>query len=255
MLACRMRVPLLRGQPFGQPLQATLDHLRIPIVAKRAAVGVDTAAAGWWQLVTLTGIGGCGKTRLAYQTAAEVLEAYPDRVWLVELAPLSEPSLVEQQLATVIGIGEAVAIGRAGPRTLTDRLVDYLAARRTLVLMDNCEHLSGGLCGAGGEAAGRLPRSHDPGHLPRTARRGWGADVRVAVAADARVSGSEQIRQVEAVQLFVDRAGLVDPSFELTADNAAAVASLCRRLDGIPLAVELAAVRMRRSPLSSWMPG
>ena len=87
------------------------------------------------RLVTLTGIGGCGKTRLAVQAAADALDAYPDGVWLVELAPLSEPSLVEQQLAMVLGIREAAAVGGPSLRSLTDRLVDHLAARRTLVLL------------------------------------------------------------------------------------------------------------------------
>jgi NB-ARC domain len=125
----------LETRPNNLPLQLTsfigrdseLTGLRQQLVAHR--------------LVTLVGIGGCGKTRLALQAAADALEAYPDGVWLVELAPLSEPSLVERQLATVLGIREAAATGGPGARTLTDRLVDHLAPHRTLVLLDNCEHL------------------------------------------------------------------------------------------------------------------
>jgi predicted ATPase len=99
-------------------------------------------------------MGGCGKTRLALQAAADAVEAYPDGVWLVELAPLSEPSLVERQLATVLGIREDVATSEPGARTLTDRLVDHLAARRTLVLLDNCEHLVAACAGLASRLVG-----------------------------------------------------------------------------------------------------
>jgi predicted ATPase/class 3 adenylate cyclase len=197
------------------------------------------------RLVTLVGIGGCGKTRMAVQAAAEVLEAYADGVWLVELAPLSEPSLVDQQLATVLGIREAVAAGGSGPSTLTDRLVDYLASRRVLVLLDNCEHLVEACAGL----AARLVGSCRELTMLATSREplGVAGEVTFGVPPLAVVDSTDpgQVRNVEAVRLFVDRAGLVDPGFGLTSENAPAVASVCRRLDGIPLAIELAAARTR----------
>jgi predicted ATPase/class 3 adenylate cyclase len=196
------------------------------------------------RLVTLTGIGGCGKTRMALQASADALDTYPDGMWLVELAPLSEPSLVERQLATVLGIREDVATRGPGGRTLTDRLVDHLASRRTLVLLDNCEHLVEACAGLAARLVGAcreltvLATSREP--------LGVAGEITVGVpplAADAL--DPAEIGGIEAVRLFVDRAGLVDPGFDLTSENAPAVASICRRLDGIPLAIELAAARTR----------
>jgi predicted ATPase/class 3 adenylate cyclase len=229
----------LEARPNNLPLQLTsfigrdkeLVQLRGLLAAHR--------------LVTLTGIGGCGKTRMAVQAAAEVLEAYPDGVWLVELAPLSEPSLVDQQLATVLGIREAVAAGGSGPSTLTDRLVDYLASRRSLVLLDNCEHLVEACAGLAARLVGAcreltmLATSREPLGVAGEATFGVPPLALVDAADPADISNAE------AVRLFVDRAGLVDPNFALTAENAPAVASICRRLDGIPLAIELAAARTR----------
>src|SRR5829696_850193 len=193
------------------------------------------------RLVTLVGIGGCGKTRMAVQAAAEVLEAYADGVWLVELAPLSEPSLVDQQLATVLGIREAAAIEG---RTLTDRLVDHLASRRILVLLDNCEHL---VAACAGLAAGLIGACRELTVLA-TSREPLGVAGEVTFGVPPLAVDSldpADIGNVEAVQLFVDRARLADPNVDFTAENAAAVASICRRLDGIPLAIELAAARTR----------
>jgi NB-ARC domain len=228
----------LEARPNNLPLQLT------------SFIGRDRELAGLRQqllahrLVTLTGIGGCGKTRLALQAAADALDAYPDGVWLAELAPLSEPSLVEQQLATVLGIREAAATSGPGGRTLTGRLVDHLASRRTLVLLDNCEHLVAA-CAA---LSMRLVSSCRGLTVLATSREPLGVAGEVTfgvppLAVDSLDPG--EVGGVEAVRLFVDRARLVDPDFALTAENAAAVASICRRLDGIPLAIELAAAPTR----------
>jgi class 3 adenylate cyclase len=228
----------LEARPNNLPLQLT------------SFIGRDRELAGLRQqllahrLVTLTGIGGCGKTRLALQAAADALDAYPDGVWLAELAPLSEPSLVEQQLATVLGIREAAATSGPGGRTLTGRLVDHLASRRTLVLLDNCEHLVAA-CAA---LSMRLVSSCRGLTVLATSREPLGVAGEVTfgvppLAVDSLDPG--EVGGVEAVRLFVDRARLVDPDFALTAENAAAVASICRQLDGIPLAIELAAAPTR----------
>jgi predicted ATPase/class 3 adenylate cyclase len=226
----------LEARPNNLPVQLTsfigrdneLVQLRGLLVAHR--------------LVTLVGIGGCGKTRLALQAAADALDVYPDGVWLVELAPLSEPSLVERQLATVLGIREATA---TQGRTLTDRLVDYLASRRTLVLLDNCEHLVAACAGLAARLVGTCPDLT----VLATSREplGVAGEVTFGVPPLALVDAADpgQVSNAEAVRLFVDRAGLLDPGFGLTSENAAAVASICRRLDGIPLAIELAAARTR----------
>jgi predicted ATPase/class 3 adenylate cyclase len=228
----------LEARPNNLPLQLT------------SFIGRDRELAGLRQqlvahrLVTLTGIGGCGKTRLALQAAADALDAYPDGVWLVELAPLSEPSLVEQQLATVLGIREAAATSGPGARILTGRLVDHLASRHTLVLLDNCEHLVEA-CAA---LSMRLVGSCRELTVLATSREPLGvageATFGVPPLAVDPLNPAD-IGSIEAVRLFVDRAKLVDPDFALTAENAAAVARICRRLDGIPLAIELAAARTR----------
>jgi hypothetical protein len=178
------------------------------------------------------------------QASADALGAYPDGVWLVELAPLSEPSLVEQQLATVLRIREDAGTSGPGGQTLTDRLVDYLAARRTLVLLDNCEHLVAACAALSARLVGACPDLT----VLATSREPLGVAGEVTFGVPPLAVDSldpAEIGGVEAVRLFVDRAGLVDPAFGLTSENAAAVVSVCRRLDGIPLAIELAAARTR----------
>jgi predicted ATPase/class 3 adenylate cyclase len=229
----------LEARPNNLPVQLT------------SFVGRDTELAELRQqlsahrLVTLTGIGGGGKTRMALQVAADAVDAYPNGVWLVELAPLSEPSLVEQQLAAVVGVREATLAGGSGLRTLTDLIVDYLAPRRALVLLDNCEHLVEACAGL----VARLVGSCRELTVLATSREplGVAGEVTFGVPPLAIVDSPDlvEIRNAEAVRLFVDRAELVSPGFELTSENAPAVASVCRRLDGIPLAIELAAVRTR----------
>ena len=228
----------LEARPNNLPLQLT------------SFIGRDREQAGLRQqlaahrLVTLVGIGGCGKTRLALQAAADAVDAYPDGVWLVELAPLSEPSLVERQLATVLGIREDVAASGSRGQSLTDRLVDYLGSRRALVLLDNCEHLVEACAALVARLVGACPKLT----VLATSREPLGVSGEVLfgihpLAVDPPDPGA--VGGIEAVRLFIDRARLVDPAFALTPENAAPVVSICRRLDGIPLAVELAAARTR----------
>ena len=194
------------------------------------------------RLLTLTGSGGCGKTRLALQVAADALDRYADGVWFVELAPLSDPELVPQSVAAVLGLKEE-------PGTpLVRTLIDHLKDRRLLLLLDNCEHLL--------DACARLvdamlrqcpgvpdPRKQSRGHRHR---RRTGVSSAVAVAAGPEeVPTPASVIPFEAVQLFRERARLARADFAITEHNAAAVVSICRRLDGIPFALELAAARVR----------
>jgi predicted ATPase/class 3 adenylate cyclase len=198
-------------------------------------------------LLTITGVGGTGKTRLALQVAADLLDEYPDGAWLVELAPLSEFELVPQAVGSVFGIREQ-------PGTpLIETIGNALRTCRLLLLLDNCEHVIGA-CAALSEAlltgcpgvrilatsrealniAGETVHSLRSLSLPNTA----------SLPSDpAALSG------YEAVRLFVDRARAAMPSFEMTDRNAGAIAQICCRVDGIPLAIELAAARVRALPV------
>ena len=194
------------------------------------------------RLLTLTGSGGCGKTRLALQVAAEVVEMYPDGVWLVELAALSDPGLVPQTVAAVVGVREE--LGKA----LMPTLAEHLRSRQLLLVLDNAEHL----VAACAELATAVLRQCPELTLLVTSRE----SLVIAGEQMYRVPSlslpeplhdftPESIVSSEAVRLFVERAQAHRPEFRVTEQNAASVASICRRLDGIPLALELAAARVR----------
>ncbi len=194
------------------------------------------------RLVTLLGMGGIGKSRLSVQLGAEVLDDYPDGVWLVELAALSDPSLVPQAAASVLGVKE-----EAG-RPVLDALIKFARDRQLLIMLDNCEHVV--------QACAELAR-----HLlqagPRTkvlassrdALQTAGETVFQLAPLTAPGSGeaatAESLAGIDAVRLFVERSTAAQPAFRLTDKNAAAVAEICHQLDGIPLALELAAARAR----------
>ncbi len=194
------------------------------------------------RLLTLTGTGGTGKTRLALQVASEVLDEYPDGAWLVELAQLSDPGLVLQAIASALGVREQQG------HALLDMLRGYLLARNLLLVIDNCEHLLDACVVAVTEL-----QTSVPGLTVLTTSReplGVAGEVTYRVPSlslpePGRKSKPEQLLQYEAVRLFVERARAVLPGFELSEQNVAAITKICRRLDGIPLAIELAAARMR----------
>jgi predicted ATPase/class 3 adenylate cyclase len=194
------------------------------------------------RLLTLTGSGGCGKTRLSLQVAADLLEQFPDGAWLVELAPLSDSDLVPPTVASVLGLKEEPG------KPIIQTLIEYLKDKRLLLLLDNCEHL----LEACAKFADALLRHCASVQIVASSREGLGINGEqayrvpsLALPDPKKAHTPVSVAQFEAVQLFIDRALLARPDFQLTAQNASRLASVCFRLDGIPLAIELAAARVR----------
>jgi predicted ATPase len=195
--------------------------------------------------LTLTGAGGSGKSRLALEVARDLAGTYPDGVWMVELAPLSEDALVPQAVAGVLGVREQP------DRPLTSTLVEALRGKEVLLVLDNCEHLI--------EAAAHLvdvlldscPRLR----ILATSREALGVTGEVkwlvpslSVPDIRRPLTVGELERSESARLFAERARQRNPAFALTPGNARAVAEICARLDGLPLAIELAAARTKLLP-------
>lgn len=223
-------------QPNNLPTQLT------SFVGRKKEIAEIKALLNSSRLVTLTGSGGAGKTRLSLQVGAECLNQFSDGVWFAELAPLADPALVPQTLLAIFDLHED------SHRPALQVLMDYLRPKTLLLLLDNCEHLiaacaeisetllracpklkilasSREALGIAGEVSWRVPSlaAPNPEHLPTL----------------------EKLLDLEAVQLFIARATTAKPEFTVTKENAPFVAQICFRLDGIPLALELAAARLR----------
>ncbi len=192
------------------------------------------------RLVTLTGAGGSGKTRLALHAAAELLDASPDGVWFVELASLSEPERVPAAVAVVLGLQDQ------GRESLPDELVEALSEQHLLLVLDNCEHLIDATAKFADTVVRRCPRVR----VIATSREPLGIDgervyrVPSLSLPDKDADGVEDLADSDAVELFVARARVHDAAFVLDETVAPLLASICWRLDGIPLALELAAARL-----------
>jgi predicted ATPase/class 3 adenylate cyclase len=240
-----MHAALRENFPALRTLEATPNNLSQQLttfVGRKRELEEVRALLGNTRLLTLSGAGGIGKTRLSQQLAAEVMDDFPDGVWFVELAPLSDARLVPQSVAFVLGVKE-----EAG-HPVVEALVKYAKERQLLLVLDNCEHL----VQACAELVTQLMQSGPHIKILASSREA----LRVAGEAiypvpalavpDAGTSATlPAITQYEAVLLFVDRAAAAKPAFQLTEQNVAAVAEICQRLDGIPLALELAAARVR----------
>ncbi len=198
------------------------------------------------RMLTLLGMGGCGKTRLSQQVAADVMDGYPDGVWLVELGPISDATLVAQSVAQALGVKEEAGM------PLAQTVAAVLKPKRMLLLLDNCEHL----LSACAQFASALMRACPQVSLLATSREplGIGGEqvFRVPVLSmpgRKQVVSPEDMLQYEAVRLFSARAALVKTDYQVTVQNAPALIQLCHHLDGIPLALELAAARARSLPV------
>ena len=229
--------PLASGisHPNNLPVQRT------SFIGRQAQVSEVKELLKEHTLVTLTGSGGVGKTRLSLQAAQELVDQFADGVWLVELAAVTDPGMVTQ------AVGSALELKSIGSQPIHEILLEYLHNRQVLLVIDNCEHLieacaaladdllrvcpkvkilasSREALGVVGEVPFRVPSLTlpDPHHLPELAA----------------------LEQFEAVRLFAERARLARPEFQVSGQNAKAVTQICQRLDGIPLALELAAARL-----------
>jgi predicted ATPase len=193
------------------------------------------------RLVTLLGMGGVGKTRLALHAAAECFEAYRDGVWLVELAAVHEAGGIPQALASVLGVKDA---GGDSPQAA---LAAHARGREMLVILDNCEHVVEGAARiacdllSAGEGVRVLATSREPLRVSHEARY---LVPGLSIPDTGATPGRDAIARYFAVRLFVDRAHAAAPRFALATANAARVASICNQLDGIPLAIEIAAARL-----------
>jgi len=193
------------------------------------------------RLLTLTGIGGSGKTRLALKLAEGWLDAHPDGVWFVDLAPLTDESRVAETIAVALGVQE-----HAGSSIESLRL--HVRGKQLVIMLDNCEHLLSACANVvdvliDADAGIRVLATSREGLGVRGERQFAVRSLEVPAADTAR--DIHRVESSEAVRLFVERARLAQPGFTLTAQNVEAVAEICRRLDGIPLAIELAASRVR----------
>jgi predicted ATPase/class 3 adenylate cyclase len=194
------------------------------------------------RLVTLTGSGGTGKTRLSLQVAADLFDQFPHGVWFVELAPLTDPELVSRTILSTIGLDE-----QAGTPPL-ELLKEYLHEKRALIVLDNCEHLIEASARVTDILLSTAPRLK----ILASSRESLGVRGELAHPVPSlslpdikHLPVMEQLSQYEAVRLFIDRASLVSPHFVVDKQNAPYIAQICYRLDGIPLAIELAAARVK----------
>lgn len=226
----------LNALPNNLPLQLSrfIGRVREMEEIKQSMLGA--------RLVTLTGIAGGGKTRLALQVAAGLLESFSDGVWLVEFGAVATPELMPY------AVGRALSVPETGGRAIEASLAAYLEGRELLLVLDNCEHLVQSVARLAHDLLLVCPRlrilatSREALHIPGETIY---AVPSLALPDSMDTPVLEQLAASEAIQLFIDRAALSQPRFELTDRNAAAVAQIVRRLDGIPLAIELAAARIK----------
>jgi predicted ATPase len=188
------------------------------------------------QFVTIVGPGGAGKTRLAVETALRLQDRFEDRVWITELAALSDPTVVGSTMATALGVPDLP--GQAEPDGTLERLAEYLADE-ALVVLDNCEHL----IGEAARVAEALLSACPTLKILATSREALGVP-------SEKLWPAPPLEPSAAITLFADRAAAVSPAFTLSADTEAVVAQICARVDGLPLAVELAAARVKAFPVT-----
>jgi predicted ATPase/DNA-binding CsgD family transcriptional regulator len=230
-----MRTRVARGELDGLPAEVT------SFVGRRHELAELKRLIGISHVVTLIGAGGVGKTRLALRVAEEVRRTFPGGVRFIELAALEDPDLLVQAVA------EALPVNEHSTRSPLDALIERLRGRQTLIVLDNCEHLLA-QCAV---LVDTLVRALPELRILATSRQALGIAgeqiVELSPLSTPTPDGDSAVPLAEsdAVRLFAERAAAVVPGFEVTEENEDAVAEICRRLDGLPLAIEMAAVRLR----------
>jgi len=242
---------LRRDFPALRSLEATPNNLPQQVSSFVGREGVLEQVGKLFEttrLLTLLGVGGLGKTRIALQVGADTLDKYPDGVWFIELAPLPDPRLVAQEVASALGVVEESG------RPVQEALVKHVADRKLLLILDNCEHLAH----ACAELAKALLRAGPKVTILATSRESLHVSGEttfsvppLTVPHKHRPVTVAELKDYEAVRLFSDRAVAAQPVFAITEKNAAAIAEICYTLDGIPLALELAAARVRALPVDA----
>ena len=237
----RFVLPVADDAGPPEPTQHNLPHQLTSFIGRERQIEEVAHLLSTTRLLTLTGAGGCGKTRLALKVAEGVLDSYED-VRLVELASLGDPTLVPHAVASALEVKE-----QAG-KQLVDVVADWLGARHLLLVLDNAEHL----LSACAQFADQVLRRCAPLVVLVTSRERLGIAGELTYRVPSlsvpdlqQDIGSEDVLGCEAAQLFIERARLQRPDFTVTARDTAALVSICRRLDGIALAIELAAPRVR----------
>ena len=214
-------------------------------VGRAESLEAVTERLGTTPLLTLVGPGGVGKTRLALEAAARAMDVFPDGAWVVQLGGLGDETLVPERVASTLRIKEQPGV------LIMATLADHLAGRHMLLIFDDCEQV----LEAAGDVVAELLRSSHGLRVLATSREALGIAGEslypvpsLDLPQDSATLSVEQLAETEAVRLFTERARAVQPAFVLNERNAAAVAQICRRLDGIPLAIELAAARVKALP-------
>lgn len=229
----------MESRPNNLPRQLTTFVGREPEIAEAKRMLASAP------LLTLTGPGGVGKTRLAIEIAGELLDEFDEGIWFIDLGVLTDPDFVVPAIASAMGVMPAPG------QAILATVMEHLRGRRVLLVFDNCEHL----LDATASAVDSLLRNNNLLRIVATSREGLaipGETVRPVPSLSVpnlEAAAPDELPRYEAIRLFVERAMAAVPDFRITDRNAPAVAQICRRLDGVPLAIELAAARVRALPV------
>lgn len=237
-------LPVSSRQPANEPdpPKHNLPHLLTSFIGREKEMEEIAGLVARYRQVTLTGVGGIGKTTLSIQVGHKLLDTFTDGIWLVELAPIVNPGLVPQTIAYTLGLWVS------SNRPILDVLLDFLREKKCLIILDNCEHLIQATAQFTRVSLQACPQLKILATSREILDVPWESLFYVpplSTPENCQVSGLDHWRQYEAMRLFVDRAAMALSGFQVTPNNIMPLAQICQRLDGIPLALELAAARVK----------